>query len=200
VARVILIILLTLNGILLVPGALLPMGQVMTYAFLTDIHLTNATTQPIQVTPIGVRESGGRRPLPIYASKYLSMWPESPAADFPITPGQTLTLTYDMDDILFSELVVVFPDGSVGQLVTNASASWSNYRPPATNRWTITGPGQLTAVSAEVEQALVIARKDRPMGLITAAIYAPWLTFALLLWWYRRLRRKPPPLPGAISQ
>lgn len=186
-----------LFALLIVNGVLLPVGCVpalflmntvnpMTMTFVTDIHVTNGSGVPIIVTPVGTIGPDGRRTaLPIYSSR-LPAIPASRSGGFAVSPGQTLDLLYDWDDVNFSEIVVVLGDGSARQLVVDPRPTVGQYRPPTTNRFTIGDPSRLPPVPPDVAAAAARAQRPQWHWFAILPLFLPWLTFYLLLRGYRR--------------
>lgn len=196
--RGLLLTLLILNGILLPLGCvpmllIVNMVNPMVTAFVTDIHVTNRSSQPITVTPVGTIGSEGRRaPLPIYVSRFPAI-PSNRSGGFVVEPGQTRELLYDWDDINLSEIVVSLADSTSRQLVVDTEPTKNQYRQPTTNRFVIDDLSRLVAVPENVAAATARAQRPTRLWLKVLPLLLPWFTFYYLLKAYRRHR------PGGIA-
>ena len=75
-------------------------------AFIADFTIANHTNQTIVVTPVGTIDREGHRALlPITISPSVNL-PALRSKAFRLAPGELVTISYDMDDIKFSEIVV----------------------------------------------------------------------------------------------
>ncbi|MEZ6191648.1 MAG: hypothetical protein R3C45_10205 [Phycisphaerales bacterium] len=99
-------------------------------AFITDIHITNNTGNPIKITPIGTLGPAGRRgPLPIYRSASPAYRSEQQGG-FPIPAnGGTIEVFYNWDDINFSEIVIEDHAEQLAQLVVDPNPTQNQYHP-----------------------------------------------------------------------
>ena len=120
-----------LNGVMAFPGcvggclALVPMRL---GAFLTPIKIRNDTNTPLLVTPIGAIGTDGRRSsLPVYRDLKAthSAWQRS---RFSVSPGETIEVIYDWDDINFSEVLVERDDHLLGRVVVDRQPEANQYR------------------------------------------------------------------------
>lgn len=189
--RTLLRTLLILN-ILLLPIGCIPvlfvvnMVNPMATAFITDIHITNQSPEPITITPIGTIGPEGRRaPLPIYTSR-LPAIPAGRRGGFQVEPGQTLPILYDWDDINLSEIVIERADGTQQQLLIDPEPTKNQYHPPTTNRFTINDLAQLDAAPPHVTAAAAQAQQPKRPWPLALLLLLPWLTFYPLFKAYRR--------------
>jgi hypothetical protein len=189
--RKILLTLLILNALLLPLGCVAILAVVNTInplvaAFVTDIHVTNQSGQPITVTPIGTMGAEGHRyPLPVYISRFPAI-AASRCGGFAVEPGATRVILYDWDDTNLSEIVVDFADGTSRQWVVDPEPTKNQYRPPATNRFVIDAAAELEVVPANVAAAAAQARQPSRQWLVVFLLLLPCLTFYYLLQAYRR--------------
>jgi hypothetical protein len=158
----------------------------MQLAFVTDIHITNATEETIRVTPVGAYdEEGHRAPLQFFGQRRPA-YESSQRGGFVVGPGETIELLYDWDDINLSEIVVERADGRVGQFVADAEPTMRQFHQPDPNHFTIRDLTALEPVGPEVLEAFreaQHAQKFRPGSLVWLT---PWVTFGVLWWWWRR--------------
>jgi hypothetical protein len=180
-------ILLVLNGLLLPCGCLPALPFINAFnaiqlAFITDIHITNATPHSIKVTPIGTAGVlGDRWPLPVFKSAFPA-FESKQVGDFHIPSGSTLEILYDWDDINFSEIVVKDHLGQLSQIVTDPTPTQSQYHPPQINTFTIDASSPLQPVPANVLAAYQQAQQPTPIWSRLWYFFIPWITFPLLLW------------------
>ena len=168
-----------------------PMGL----AFLTSFEVVNSTHEDLVITPIGARGPDGRRgTLPISSSSRLYVM-SSQRGEFPLPAGSTLSLTYDWDDVQFSEIVCRRPDGSDLVLPTGLHPTQGQYRQPPTKRFEISDLAALQPAT-ELHLAAVRSQGGRiPFLYILAGL---GLLSPLCFWAARRIRvtDSPPPLPA----
>lgn len=178
--------------ILLLPLGCVPvlfavnMVNPMATAFVTDIHVTNRSLEPITVTPVGtLGPEGHRAPLPVYISRFPAL-PSGQSGGFVVEPGQTRAILYDWDDINLSEIVLDLADGTSRQLLVDPEPTENQYRQPTTNRFVIDDVSLLAVVPANVAAAAARARQPTHLWRIVLPMLLPWLTFYFLLKVYRR--------------
>lgn len=196
-ARRLIIVLLIVNGLLL-PLGCLPLVMLtapinpLVAGFVTPFHVTNASDEPIRVTPIGAYGAEPRRaPLPIYVSMYPA-WPSGAVSRLTIAPGERRTILYNYDDYNLSELVIETDAGRSGVFIVNPEPAGHYYYPPDPNEFVIEDPGVLPTPSAEVQAAFNTAISTTftyGSWWWTAFLLVPWLTFTLLLVLWQRARR-----------
>lgn len=76
-------------------------------AFLASFEMYNDSGADIWVTPIGMREGSGEYgPLPMYQNKFPPAKRARSNHDIPLRDGDSLTITYDCDDINFRHILV----------------------------------------------------------------------------------------------
>ena len=192
-ARNLLQVLLVINGLLL-PCACLPTILIACVPtdfgqwFITTIHITNATDQPLWVTPIGVTDAQGtRRPLPMPPeTSYLFEF--IPRGGFLVKPSSTIDLEYDWDDINLSEIVVENAAGKLGQIIADPMPQLNQFHPADPDTFTITDFETLQPVPANVAAAYRQAQRPFTIWPRLLVTMSPWLTFAVLFWLERRTR------------
>ncbi len=201
-------ILLIVNGLLLPCGCLSGLTLVgfafdmsIKLGFITDIHITNDTQQPIKITPIGtVGSQGDRSPLHDIHRKQPT-YDSQTRGSFEILPGDSIELFYDWDDINFSEIVIEDQAGSLSQLVVDPTPTQEQYHPPTPNTFTIDNQSPLVPVSLNVLAAYHEAQHPPHLVWYVYVLFLPWITFAILLWMRLRVvkRGKVKEMPNAAE-
>jgi hypothetical protein len=200
----ILLLLLIVNALLLPVGcvpALLIVNTInpMSAAFVTDIHITNATDIPIKVTPIGaIDPQGTRRPLPVIMFRFPVLNSDR-RGGFDVRPGETIEILYDHDDHNLAELVIELPDGRWRQLVLDAAPTTGQFRTLPVNRFTIASIDQLEDVPSNVMTATREAQQPQRLWLRYGPFLFALFTFKPLLRAYRESRIPPVPKSDAAA-
>lgn len=168
---------------LLLVSMLAFMGLLFGGAFVAKFTVENKTDKPIVVTPIGtVGNQGDRYPLPVYIWPLPPIW-SSKRGGFDISPGESIEIIYDMDDINFSEIVVHDSDGERGQLVVNPNPTDNQYHAPAQKHFIIDDLESLAAVPAPVRNASSDAQiPTNAPWIILGVLFGPWILFVVLSW------------------
>lgn len=168
----------------------------MGLAFLTSFEVVNSTHEDLVITPIGARGPDGRRGiLPISSSSRLYVM-SSQRGEFPLLAGSKLSLTYDWDDVQFSEIVCRRLDGSHLVLPTGLHPTQGQYRQPPSKRFEIL---DLAALQPATELHLAAVRSQSgkiPFLYILAGL---GLLSPLCFWAARRIwftDSPPPPQPA----
>jgi len=168
-----------------------PMG----IGFLTSFEVVNSTKEDLIITPIGSRGPEGRRgTLPIASSSRFYIM-SSQRSEFVLPASSTLRLTYDWDDVQFTEILCRRPDGSHSVLETGLHPTRGQYRQPPTKRFEISDLGT-SQPATELHLAAVRSQSGKiPYLYILAGL---GLLSPLCFWAARRIRVKdsPPPLPA----
>ena len=137
-------------------------------AFQTTITITNKSGKDLTVSPVGLAEGSGRLyPLPIFVSAAPAL-PAIRQGRFKVNDGETLSLNYDWDDILFTSVVIEADGLPPRELIIEPSAKAEDccYVPKTVNP-TITDLDQLG--------------KARPEALRAASEHS-WNVRGLVLW------------------
>jgi len=165
-------------------------GMAFRVAFLTSITIENAMDQSVEVTPVGtIGPKGTRSPLPVCQGR-VNPLPAAKRGGFRLQPGEMAEITYDFDDINFSEIVVENAAGVIGQFVVDLTPTARQYHPPATKHFLIQ-QDKLVPVPRRVASAAVAAQQPfRPSILLSSILlsilFLPWPAVLLL----SRLRKK----------
>jgi hypothetical protein len=154
-------------------------------AFMSGFTITNKSTMSVKVAPVGViGRSDDRYPLPLYVKLPLLPLPPFPFVGsrcFTLLPGDSTTMTYDMDDINFSEIAVAVESGAMHQLVVNPSPELNQYHAPLQKHFEIVTPLTLPPASKAVQYAAEIAERPSSSGLwVYAILFGPPITYAAL--------------------
>ncbi len=79
--------------------------------FQTQFQVVNSSNETIRFTPLGiVQGSGNLRPLPRYSWSVPAV-PSVQLGAFRLAPGESRTIVYDWDDIIFTRILVEDADG-----------------------------------------------------------------------------------------
>ena len=161
--------LLLAPGVIMLPLALLMplalVGSGMTLGFLADVVVENASSELLRVTPIGtVDKEGTRRQLPIYDKD--DRIPAWQTANLRLRPGESITITYDWDDINFSEIAVRRPTGEYRMMVVNPTPTEGCCAPPATDRLRVPPFSDLVAIDPRVQAAAERGSANRVFWLV----------------------------------
>ncbi|MCX7420350.1 MAG: hypothetical protein NT013_12550 [Planctomycetia bacterium] len=159
---------------------MLMLGMSFGAAFLTTFIVENALDEPIWITPVGaVGVDGIRRPLPV-SYDFLLVIPTAKCGGYELQPQQTVAITYDMDDINFSEIVVESRSSVLGQLVVDANPTANRYHSPEKTEFVI-HQGELVPVTDAVLNAARHARTPNYRGIILICmIVIPWPSVVLV--------------------
>jgi len=201
-ARRIRIGLAILSGLLL-PASLLPglllLNSVnpMLHVFLVDFTVESRLDEEVRITPVGAIGSGERRPLPQYV--YVGedcAFPSLGGPSRPVAPGESITITYDWDDIQFSEILVTAEDWE-RMLVVDPIPSKRMFSPPARTHFVIRSKGKLTPTTDAVVRAK--SRLDRELAVLIIGIVNP-VAFILLVRPSRHQKAELQTSPGRTSR
>lgn len=150
--------LMWLVSLILLPTSCLPALEAcnainpMAQAFKASFSVTNNSSETALVTPIGtVGKEGKRLQLPILRNSRFCVR-SAKRRDFAIDPHQTLVLSYDWDDINFSEIFIQSRSGR-GMIVVNPEPTQRQYHLPAKLQFEFNSLAELTPASDPVIQA-----------------------------------------------
>lgn len=164
----------------------------MAMGFLTSFEVVNSTKEDLVVTPIGSRGPEGRRgTLPIASSSGLYIM-SSQRSEFVLSASSTLRLTYDWDDVQFTEILFRRPDGSHSVLETGLHPTPGQYMQQPTKHFEI---ADFTTFhpATDIHLAVLRSQADRlPIGYILAAL---GLLSPICFWAARRIRLPELPSP-----
>lgn len=137
----------------------LNMANPMALAFLITFAVDNQSGEAVWVTPVGaIGHEGRRSTLPISASSFLSI-PALTTTQLPISSGEQFKVTYDWDDIQFSELLIVPAAGPTRMLVVDEAPTERQYRPAKTNYFLIPKLSELPEARPDV---LAVLNRNHP--------------------------------------
>ena len=170
----------------LVLSGLLFIGMSFGAAFLTTIRIENRLEQPIRVTPVGtVGPNGARYPLPV-SYRFVVPLPAAERGGFELKPNEMREITYDMDDINFSEIVVERENEVIGQIVVDPNPTANQYHAPQQKHFVVDHES-LVAVPKEVFAAATRAKQpSHGATVLTLLLVVPWPAVFLLSWLKRR--------------
>src|SRR5688572_29552266 len=109
--------LLILNYPLLAISFLFWMSSGFAAVFVIDLTIENRTGRPLVVTPVGTARDGVRRRCPLHVMVW--HFPPLRAGGFRLGAGESITLYYDRDDVVFSDLLVEDERGQLFQLAAD---------------------------------------------------------------------------------
>lgn len=156
-------------------------------AFVADFTIENQSTQSITVIPIGTVGADGRRfPLPVTISSYVNL-PAVTGRSFQLHPGGTVAISYDMDDINFSEIVVQDQHAQFFQLITDPDPLVNQYHGPGQAQYVIEDLGKLQLASVPVTAAAKVAlRGNSGILIFYGLLIAPWILYVGILFAMRK--------------
>ena len=158
------------------------MGMSFGAAFLTTFTVENGLEEPIYVTPVGtVGPNGSRYPLPV-SHFFVVAIPSTVRGGYELQPNETVSITYDMDDINFSEIVVENVSGPIGQLIVNPNPTANQYHAPTTKHFVVQ-KGSLVAVPTSVLNASKLGRQpSHAAAAVLSLLVMPWPVVLVLSW------------------
>lgn len=161
-------------------------------AFITSFTIHNKTDTSIYVTPVGTFGAEGRKaPLPVMQYKFLPLHAFQ-AGHFRLAPGDSITVSYDMDDINFSEIVVEDNHGSLYQLVTDPKPTENQYHGPLQRDYVIDDLSKLDPVKTDTQAAARSALGRWKLALyMYILLFGPWLIYLPLAYASQRWEKNP---------
>ncbi len=149
-------------------------------AFMVDLTIENQMNEILLVTPIGtVGKEGGRHLLPVSMTGSIN-FPARQSSRFRLVPGESVSISYDMDDINFSEIVVENQQGEARQLVVDPTPTQNQYHGPAQPSFSINDWNELELLSDAVK---AVPLEPHPYQLVCrflVFIVSPWILLGLL--------------------
>ncbi len=163
-------------------SCLMFMGMSFGTAFLSTFTVKNGLDEPIYVTPVGtVGPNGSRHPLPV-SHLFVVAIPSTVRGGYELQPNETVSITYNMDDINFSEIVVENVSGSIGQLVVNPNPTANQYHAPTTKHFVVQR-SSLVSVPTSVLNAAKLGRQTSHAAAVLLSLLAmPWPVVLVLSW------------------
>ena len=157
-------------------------GMTFGAAFLSTFTVENGLERPVWISPVGtVGPDGWRSPLPV-SHRFVVAIPVAVRGGYELQPNETRSITYDMDDINFSEIVVEDANGMIGQLIVNPDPTASQYRAPTTKHFLLKADS-LVPVPAAVSNAARRAQQPSNLPIVFVSILVlPWPSVLLLSW------------------
>ncbi len=158
-------------------------GMSFTVAFLTTFVVENRLDERVWVTPVGRWRSGDdlRSPLPVSHFVGIAAVRSFVRGGYELPPGESVSITYDFDDIAPTEIVVEDATGGVHQMVAEAGG-----------RHFVVQATTLAPATTPVLNAARDARRWSRAGVMELlVIILPWPTIVLLSWLVRRRRPHP---------
>jgi hypothetical protein len=158
----------------------------MLWIFLFDLVVENRTDRVLFVTPVGsIGPEGQRFTLPLYHATtrpFPIAVPVMKQGNFKLNPGESIELTYDWDDINFSEIVVRDDAGETRMLVVDPKPTENRYHSPYRSVFVIDSFEALKDSPAQVREAADDYLQIWP-GLLAYGAVIPLVLFFL----YHRL-------------
>lgn len=181
-------------------SAMMLMGLNFHAGFHQELEITNRTAVPVSVTPIGVEYgSDVRGTLPISASRIIH-WPALQDGDFTLSPGHTIKIVYDSDDVEPSEIYVnAGPARIYEKSVKRMSAN--DFDHDKDLRIEVLDFASLPAASASVTAAAIRANQNEWKVVSLSLVLIGPLVFGAGLWvWARIMEREKAPLAEAVKK
>jgi len=169
-------------------SAVTPLGLLgFASAFISEISIENRTQEWVSVTPMGTMgKQGIRSSLPIVINVYLPIR-ATKRGGFKISPGETITLWYHMDDIKFSEIVVQNSEGQKRQIVVNPNPTLRQYHAPKQKHYVIDDFKKLAEVLVTVRDAATVDQMPTNSARIMFSFMVlPWFVYFGLAWLDRK--------------
>jgi hypothetical protein len=153
----------------------------MQLTFVSSLRVDNRTTRPLWVTPLGTFNSGAKGVLPQFALSFPA-FPAFRSRDLRVEPGGSTWITYDWDDINFSEIVVRDAEGKYRELVVDPNPPKVNYYRNKQERYVIEGWESLSQPAAE---ALAAAQSPDRQGRLWWLFLTGFVVLGLFIWLWR---------------
>jgi hypothetical protein len=167
-------------------SVMLFMGTAFGAAFVSDFTIENRTSSAIVVTPVGTFGAGSRAPLPVKMLVILPI-PAFRGGDYPLAPGESVTVRYDTDDINLSEIVVVAEPDRMLQLVADPIPTANQYHGPRQRHYIIDDLARLGPAPPPVQEAVRVADRQWVVAcVVNSLLFGPWLLCVLFSWLARR--------------
>jgi len=164
-------------------------------AFSDDFTVENRTGQTLLITPVASGEGGRRFPLPVTLAVFLPL--RTPrCGGYRLPPGEALTLVYDSDDAIFSEIVAEDEQGHFYERTVGSRLTGARWQGPTQRHYVFEHLEELAtpgpAVHKAVQQAQEVAYR---ILILPGLLVAPWLAHWGLSWllerWTPQLRVEP---------
>ena len=121
----------------------------LSLGFRTEFWVTNKTTAPVLVTPVGtVGQEGYRTTLNLVRDTPLYL-PVFRFARFAIAPGETRKFVYDWDDVQFSEISIE-ASGQQRVIIVDPEPTKRQYTVPEQTHFVVSELAQLPHASSDV--------------------------------------------------
>ena len=161
-------------------SALLLVGTLASLAFMVEFSIENKTSETLLVTPIGtVGKEGRRHLLPVSMACSIN-FPARQSSRFRLVPGESVLISYDMDDINFSEIVVENQQSEARHLVVDPTPTQNQYHGPAQRSFSVNDWHELEPLSDAVKTVPLEPHPYRLVRRFLAFLVPPWILLALL--------------------
>ncbi len=161
-------------------SGLLVIGSLIPLAFMVDFTIENQTNESLLVTPVGAVGKGGHRHLlPVSIAGFIHV-PAKQASRFRIAPGGSVSISYDLDDINFSEIVVENEQGEARQLVTDSTPTQNQYHGPGQRNFAIMDWNELEPLSDAVKAVLLEPFPHQLQCRFLVFFVSPWILLAIV--------------------
>lgn len=166
----------------------------MQIVFLTNIIVENKTGETIHITPIGTAGKEGEKAILPQFTASIPAIPAFKVRNFRLLDGEKIFITYDWDDINFSEIVIRGKSDEYFQLVTDPEPNENQYHPPKIKYYVIKKFNELEPIEQDVLAAIQnISGHRRILAIFIIGCVSPILLISLLVF-YRKQKIKSPPV------
>jgi len=182
-----------INTTLVVLSALAIAGMIFGAAFVADLTVENRTAETVWITPIGaVGDEGVRVPLPIMLARIPLALPAFQHGDFRLLPGEVVTISYDFDDVNFSEVVIRDAQGRWTQVVADPHPTANRYHAPLQKPFVLSDFSQRHEPTKETREAVARALFQSSRSVVIyLVLIAPWVLQVVIDPAIRRWGRPP---------
>jgi hypothetical protein len=151
----------------------------MQLMFLCSFDVTNESEETLWITPVGtIGREGYRHTLPQYLREFPA-FTSIQVGGYRLAAGKTKRITYDWDDINFSEIAVMNESGEYRQLVVDANPTECQYHPPASDSYVIESFEALSPIDDRVLEATTTEKYDFRILLFNLAGLVPIAMFVV---------------------
>lgn len=159
----------------------------MQLAFITRFTVENQSGQTLRITPIGTRgDEGYKGRLPILMTTFPAL-PSFRSGGYSLKPGKSVKITYDWDDVNFSEIAVQTEDGSLYEFVVDPNPLLNQYHSPESNHFIISDSAILQPARSHI---IDVVRQSDWSAIRYLVLYVGLIACWVLIKQYRKTPSK----------